>query len=925
RALVQTQNVDRELDEELAFHLDMETEKRARSGMNPDEAKREARLAFGAVARSRAETREARWLSWFPDLSLDFKLGGRMLLRYPGLTLVGGLAMAFGIWVGVVTFEMVTMLFNPTLNLPDAQRLVQLRNYDVQDQTQELRAVNDFIVWQGALRSVTDLSAYRDLSRNLVVTAGDARPVVMAEITASAFRIAPERPLLGRTLGEADERTGVPEVAVIGYELWRTRFNSDSSVVGKTVQVGETYATVVGVMPKGYAFPVSHELWMPLRLDGLDREPLSGPAINIFGKLAPGVSLQDAETELAALGLRRAAELPVTHKNLRPQIAGYAKGFGSSLNASNGLMWFIIPTFGVMLVVLVCGNVALLFFARAATRESELIVRSALGATRKRIVMQLFAEALVLGTLAATVGLALGDFALRRWGTVFLMENMGRLPFWYNPHLSFTTVLYAVGLTLLAGVIAGVLPALKVTKGIGSCLRHAGSGGGGLKFGGVWTTIIVTQVAFTTAFPAMVFIENMLLVRLKTFDAGFPAKQYLSVFIEGPAPLADLNRNDPKTLAARKADADRFLPALQTLQQRIASDPGVLGVTFVDRLPTDVHREFSIDVDDATASSTPSAVASGTSAEPATKSENGERGPLRQVQVAYVDGAYFETLDAPMLAGRAFQPADFVPEPTVAIVDQGFVDQVLQGRNPIGRRISRIDWQAKERGTPNPYPWLHIVGVVKELGMGAPTQRGRAAGVYQPTVPGNMGPTYMVVHTRGDPLSLVPRLRALANAVDPTMRLSNFRRVDEVTNGILWVLQIWLKLTVLLTAIALLLSLAGIYAVMSFTVSRRTREIGIRVALGANARRVVAAIFRRPVIQVTAGVAAGAALAGVFLVFLTSCRDGICDDMGGVVTPARAAMLLLYAALVLGVCLMACVVPTRRALAVQPVEALRAE
>jgi len=260
------------------------------------------------------------------------------------------------------------------------------------------------------------------------------------------------------------------------------------------------------------------------------------------------------------------------------------------------------------------------------------------------------------------------------------------------------------------------------------------------------------------------------------------------------------------------------------------------------------------------------------------------------------------------------------------IVDQGFVDQVLQGRNPIGRRVRFIDRWAALRGELDPSrPWYQIVGVVKELGMGAPTQRGRAAGVYQPVRPGSRGPTYMVVHTRGDPMSMVPQVRALANAVDPTMRLSNFQRVDQVTSGILWVVLLWLKMTVLLTAIALLLSLAGIYAVMSFTVSRRTREIGIRVALGANARRVVAAIFRRPLIQVTAGVAAGAALAAVFLVFLTSCRDGVCNDMGGVVTPARVAMLLLYSAIVLGVCLLACVVPTRRALAVEPVEALRAE
>ena len=183
----------------------------------------------------------------------------------------------------------------------------------------------------------------------------------------------------------------------------------------------------------------------------------------------------------------------------------------------------------------------------------------------------------------------------------------------------------------------------------------------------------------------------------------------------------------------------------------------------------------------------------------------------------------------------------------------------------------------------------------------------------------------MVVHVRGDPMAMVPPVRRLAATVDPTLRLSEFQRVDQVTEILLWIMKLWLRMTMLLTAIALLLSLAGIYAVMSFTVSRRTREIGIRVALGANARRVVTSIFRRPLVHVAAGVLAGAALAGLFLVFMTSCQDGRCYGTDDVVTAPRVALLFLYALLILGVCLLACIVPTRRALRVQPTEALRAD
>ncbi|HYW31410.1 MAG TPA: ABC transporter permease [Gemmatimonas sp.] len=915
RSLVRTSAVDRELDEELAFHLEMETRKHLRAGMTPQEASREAKLAFGALGQHRGDTRDARWLAWFPDLSMDFKLGGRMLVKYPGLTLVGGLAMAFGIWAGAVTFEMVTMLQNPRLGLPESDRIVQLRNYDVQERRAESRSLHDFLRWRESLRSVSDLGAYRDIERNLEVRGGDGRPVQVAEISASAFLLAPTKPLLGRTLSAADERAGAPPVAVVGYEIWRSRFASDSAVVGRSVQIGGVYATVVGVMPEGFAFPVSHELWMPLRVDGLDRSPRVGPAISMFARLAPGATLEEAQTELALIGRRTAAELPQSHQNLQPQLLQYAKPFDAP--SGDLLMALAIPGFAVMLLVLVCGNVALLLFARAATRENELIVRSALGASRARIVVQLFAEALVLGGIAAAIGLAAADFGLRRWGGPFLKENMGTLPFWYQPQVSAATVLYAIGLTLLAAVVAGVLPALKVTSGMGARLRQTAAGAGGLKFGGVWTAVIITQVAFTTAFPALVFLEQRMMVRVQTFEAGFPTEQYLAAFLEpGDAPAEGAYVSAD---VAREKEGLLFQTDLEAVRRRVLAHPAVMGVAFIDRLPREGHRESLVELDEAQGLS---------AAVPATAGDGSEvipKAPLNEVQTAYVDASYLDLVRAPALAGRLLLPGDLAPESRVVVVDQGFVDQVLLGRNAVGRRV-RFAHRGDGAGSmsDNTRPWYQIVGVVKELGMGAPTQRGRAAGVYMPVVPGVKGPTNMMLHVRGDPLTIIPDVRAAANAVNPTLRLPSIQRVDQVTSGVMWVLKLWMRMTVLLTAIALLLSLAGIYAVLSFTVSRRTREIGIRVALGANARRVVVSLFKRPLTQVGIGVAVGGAMAGAFLVWIMSCQDGTCTD-SGLVTPVRVAVLVLYLLLVLGVCLLACIVPTRRALAVEPLVALRAE
>jgi putative ABC transport system permease protein len=260
----------------------------------------------------------------------------------------------------------------------------------------------------------------------------------------------------------------------------------------------------------------------------------------------------------------------------------------------------------------------------------------------------------------------------------------------------------------------------------------------------------------------------------------------------------------------------------------------------------------------------------------------------------------------------------------VAIVDQGFVDQVLLGRNPIGRRVRIADGGIQPDGPgADSLPWYEIVGVVKELGMIGAAESGRGSGLYLPATPGSGFLPQMMIHTQGDPMALVPRLRAIAGTVDPTLRLSEFQRVDQVAGPMLWVLGMFFRATLVMTAVALLLSLAGIYAVLSFTVARRTREIGVRVALGASRRRVLAAIFRRPLTQVGFGVAAGATLVAVGALALSRTEQFAGAPSG--LSAGQVALLVAYAAFMLGVCLLACVVPTRRALRVEPMVAMRVE
>ena len=907
-------DVESDMTDEFRAHMELRAADLARSGLSTEQATRQAKLEFGSTERYKEEARRSRGLrrvDGFRMSWLDFKLGFRMLVRYPGLTLVGGLAMAFAIWIGAGAFELAMQIIRPTLPLPDGSSIVAIENWDVAANRPESHTAHDLVAWR-SLRSVTELGAYRRLERNLIIGQGRGEPVEVAEITASAFRMTRVPPLMGRTLIEADERPGAAPVVVIGYDAWQRRFAGDTAVIGRTVRLARSPATIVGVMPKGYAFPVSQSLWVPLRYNVAEFAQREGPALRVFGRLAPGTSMSEARAELTALGRRLAIDLRQTHEHLRPRIMPYAQSIVNITGwRSVGVMSVNLPL--LLLVTLICGNVALLLFARAATRESEIVVRTALGAGRGRIIMQLFTEALVLGGVAATVGLVAAGAGLGWVMGVVEAEFLhgGRLPFWFQTRLSPTTLLYAVVLTVAAAAIAGIVPALKVTRGVGARLKQATAGGGGLRFGGVWTVIIVVQVAVTVAFPAVAFFVRRDAVQIEKVDVGFPASQYLSARLE-------MDREPPLGAegdTSRAAFAERFRTTYQELERRIAAEPGVRRIAFADRLPLMYHPHRIIAIDTGGAAPLHPSWPSG-----------------YRVSSASVTASYFDAVDAPVLLGRGFRASDQQTDPEdpteptakagVVIVNQSFVRLVLGGRNPIGRRIQYVEleeWDGPRPPASNPGPWFEIVGVVRDLGMAVGSDGGTAdqnpdvekqaaggdpkvAGIYHPVAPGGVYPAHMAVHVSGDPAAFEPRLRAIATEVDPTLRLYDVTALANVTASELQFLSFWFRMLLGVAVLALILSLAGIYAVMSFTVSRRTREIGVRIALGADKRRVVTAIFRRPLMQVALGVVAGAVLVGLMARAAT-----------GAMSPREVAIVVGYALLMMLVCLLACIVPTRRA------------
>jgi predicted permease len=637
--------------------------------------------------------------------------------------------------------------------------------------------------------------------------------------------------------------------------------------------------TIVGVMPEGFRFPVAHGFWVPLRLDPVNYPRPQSPVLRVFGRLAPGATLETAQPELTVLGASAATAFSDTHAPVTPRIVPYIDSVFGSFATDSTTEVAGGNLLSVLLVFLVCGNVALLMFARAATREREILVRAALGAGRGRIMGQLFVEALVLAMVAAVIAVTCAQLT---WHSLFamVMENVfdNRIPFWLHPNVSPRTLLYAALLTLVAAAIAGLLPGLKVTRGIGTHLRQSSAGRAGLRFGGIWTVLIVMQVAAMAVVPTPVIATYRDTVRAAlAANVGVASNQYLAAAIA----------MDRETVAgaAGATFTARFAAATQELERRLEAEPGVTGVTTATVLPLMDQRASRIEVDEGSA----------------VPMDNDFR--ERGVRAARVALNFFAVMEAPILSGRAFHSGDLLPGARTVIVNQSFARLVLGGRNPVGRRLRYIG--AGEQTAKD--PWYEIIGVVPDLGVAQEARDPSGTRIYHPLAPGDSYPVRMAIHVSGDPLLFASRLRAIAREVDPTLQLSAIAPLSQ--GGVVGVrpmtLLFWTFLA--LAVVVVLLSLTGIYTVLSFAASQRTREVGIRVALGGRRRHVIAVLFRRPLMQVGLGILLGLIIA-----------DRISEG-------EMVRVIALYGCVVVAMSVLATLVPVRRALRIEPLEALRAE
>lgn len=828
----------------------------------------------------------------------DLKLGLRMLVKHPALTVVAGLAIAVATSIGVGASEFVKDLLDPRLPLERGERIVRLLQVDTEAGGASAPTLWDLDVWEESLSSMENLGAYVTLEQGLVSDRGEVGTVNLARITASGLELTGVSPRMGRSLVAEDERPDAPPVVVLGHDAWQRLLGGAPDVVGRTVHLGGTPTTVVGVMPEGYGFPSSQNAWVPLRMERSGLRPENAPQIAVFGLLAPGATLEGAQAELEVAGRRAAADHPGTYERLLPTVEPFA---GRATGGQMALILSIVRLLFVFLLVVVCANVATLVFARTVGRQGEIAIRRSLGASRPRIVLQLFAEALVLVVGPTLLGLAIAQFALGPVSRLFFtIQQEAGLPFWWDHGLSAATVVYALVLALVGAVMVGVVPALKATGGevqprLGAL---SAGGGGGLRFGGMWTVIIVLQVALSVAFlpvavsQASVAFEN-------PEESGFPAESYVTAQL-GRDPVVP--PRTPEEEAAFLGSTERLF---REVRDRVAADPAVAGAALASGLSAMNHLGAPVEV----------------------VGDGDAPSALGWARVLLVDPGYLDLMGAEVLAGRTLGQADRGPESRSVLVNEAFVENVLAGRSPVGGQLRFPERDPRSESSLVEIPaggsTVEVVGVVRDPGidMYGP---GAHAAIYAPldlapVTPRAVGlvgmpqapAVQLFVRLRSDTEAMAGRLYATVNEVDPSLRLSELGTAADAWGPARTGARIggWIFLAV--AGIVLMLSVAGIYALMSFTVSRRTREIAIRSALGARRGRIVGSVFRRAVTQLMGGVALGSFVAVPVLL------DGVADD--------GLRSLVIVALVLLGAGTAACYLPVRRALRIEPAAAMKSE
>jgi putative ABC transport system permease protein len=868
RSLFRRSQVDQELTEELCYYLEQKTSQFIAAGMSADEARRAALLSMDGLEQRKEQCRDTHKVNWIQDFLQDFRCAARTLRKSPAFTAVAILTLALGIGANSAIFSVVDAILLRPLPYPQPDRLVRIWESSVRyDSSRNVVNPFNFLDWRDRSQSFESMAAISGLMTNL---SSHGQPVAVPgmQVSPEFFSILRVAPFLGRAFTPADGVPGQDRSVILSYDLWHRQFGDDGSLVGQKIDVDGSPYEVIGVMPKGFSFPkMKAEVWTPLALERTD-DYKGGRYLTVVARLKPGVSIAQAQQDMLRVTDFTAQARPDFNKNWSANVVPMLE---DATHLVRRPLWVLLAAVGFLLLIS-CANVANLLLMRGTSRLRELAVRSSLGAARSRIIRQLFAESLLLSLAGMLVGLLFASLGLS--ALLALIPQSAPLPRSEPISIDARVLLFTFFASLFTAVLFGLIPAFRLSLiDLQNALKQGSlrSGVGGHQT--LRRIFVVAEVALALLLSVGAGLMLRSLARLTSVDPGFRPEHLLTMHVwTSPSRYSDNLK--------RSQYLDRILIELR-------GTPGVQAAGSVHFLPLMDQISGSCfspaDQPAPTPAESPSA------------------------QFLIISSGYFRTMGTALLAGRDFEPRDDFNASPVLIVNHAFVDHFFPGQNVLGKQLN-VCWTLTKP--------VQIVGVVADA---------RQAGLDdapEPTIflSNSQAPMYfatLVIRATSDPLQIARDAEAAVHRVDPDQAVSDIQTMETVFSNSVSGPRFQTVLLLVFAALAIALAMIGVYGVVSYSVSQRIAEIGIRVALGARSSDVFRLVLREAItlsaIALALGLLGSLALGHVLQSLLFE------------VTPTDPATLATVAAVVLAVSVLAAALPARRATTIDPLTALRYE
>jgi len=866
----------RDLDEEIRAHVELMAEEKMAKGMEPEQARREARIEAGGIEQVKENVRSNRAGAWLDVLAQDVRFGIRVLIKNPGFTLVAVLALALGIGANTAMFSIVNSVLLRPLPYAQPDRLVKIwtrfTNIGLPDDQNWISAP-EFRDITELNKSLSDVAAFTNVNFN-VTTSGTANRVLGAQVSPSFFAILGVNAERGRVFAKEEGEKGHDNVLLLSHGLWERRFGADPGITGKQIIANGQSFTVVGVLPAGFDYPNQSEMWSPLSFapDDLSPNNRGNHGLEMIGRLKPGLTLAQARADLDLVGremTRQYGEYPYANYDFTVTLMPLIQDVAGDVKQP---LWILMTAVALVLLI-ACANLAALLLVRATAREREIAIRMALGAGGRRILRQMITESLLLSLLGGAIGMILAPLALR----LLAQSNAVALPRVVGTQIDLPVLLFTTGLALVTGILFGILPALQVIRDVNcTALRE---GGRSQTVGASSRRLRRLLVSGETAVALILLVS-----------AGLLFKSFIRVLEVNPGFRADGVLKMTTALPPEKYSKDEQVAAFfRQALERIKQLPGVDSAGFLDTIPLgDGNSSGTVTVE--------------------TQSVPRDRTAFEADQRAVTPGL-FKTLGIPLLRGRDFNEGDTATSTPVAVIDETMAELYWPGLDPIGKRIH-------SGGDGSKSPWRTIVGEVGHVRYRTLEARSRTE-LYMPEEQVAFPTMSILVHTTDDPLALASSVEKEIQAIDPDQPVYRVRTMTQVMAESVARRRLGATLLGVFAALALLLSVLGIYGVIAFDVAQRTNEIGIRIALGAQRGSVIQLMLSdglRPVLMgILVGLVGGAVCGRLIRTMLFDAR------------PLDPLVLVGVALAMAAVACAACLVPAWRAARLSPMAALRYE